>query len=590
MKKSIIFFGLCVLLLSSCEDLFTPAKQNFKDVSNMYSEPVFATSYVIYAYRNMPGYYINSDYATDDAVTNNRSSSFLQAATGSWTAANNPFSLWDNGFASISYLNIFLENVDKVKFVTDESVNALTCMRMKGEAYGLRALHLYNLLRTHAGYTNDGKLMGVPILTQFQDAKADFNQPRATFEECVQQIYSDLDKADQYLAWEYNDISTADQIPDRFKEITNNPDFYNRVMGKVSRQLFNGLIASAVRSRVSLLVASEAFQSPSDLTKWATAANDAAKVIDYAGGIGGLAPTGNVFYASSTMDADCTEGNNPQEIIWRESKLTNNSDMENENFPPSLFGSGRMNPTQNLVDAFPMVNGYPITDSNSGYDASNPYSGRDPRLALYIIYNGSKAGVNSATIYTGGASGTDDGLNIRETSTRTGYYMKKRLNMSVNCNPASTSGQSHFIPRIRYTEIFLNYAEAANEAWGPTGAGPNAYSAYDVIKAIRKRAGVGGTNDPYLENCKTDQSKMRDLIRNERRLELCFEGFRFWDIRRWKLNLNEAARGMNVNGNTYAPLDNVEVRSYKDYMYYGPIPYSEVMKYSNLLQNKGWSN
>jgi len=73
-------------------------------------------------------------------------------------------------------------------------------------------------------------------------------------------------------------------------------------------------------------------------------------------------------------------------------------------------------------------------------------------------------------------------------------------------------------------------------------------------------------------------------------LELSFESFRFWDLRRWKVDLtklNETARGMNVNGNVYTPF-NVENRSYQDYMYYGPLPISEVTKYSNLLQNKGW--
>ena len=80
---------------------------------------------------------------------------------------------------------------------------------------------------------------------------------------------------------------------------------------------------------------------------------------------------------------------------------------------------------------------------------------------------------------------------------------------------------------------------------------------------------------------------MRELIRNERRLELCFEGHRFWDLRRWKANLTESAKGMNISAATYTPID-VEVRSYQDYMNYGPIPYGEVIKYSNLIQNDGW--
>ena len=145
----------------------------------------------------------------------------------------------------------------------------------------------------------------------------------------------------------------------------------------------------------------------------------------------------------------------------------------------------------------------------------------------------------------------------------------------------------HYTPRIRFTEIFLNYAEAANEAWGPTGNGGHGYSAYDIIAALHNRAGVG---NGYLESIKTDKDKMRQLIRNERRIELSFEGFRFWDLRRWNAPLTEKAMGMSINSankTTYTPVD-VETRDYKDYMNYGPIPYSEVLKFNQLQQNKGW--
>ncbi len=85
---------------------------------------------------------------------------------------------------------------------------------------------------------------------------------------------------------------------------------------------------------------------------------------------------------------------------------------------------------------------------------------------------------------------------------------------------------------------------------------------------------------------------MRELIRNERRIELCFEDRRFWDLRRWKADLNVTAQGMKIDKETdgslkYTPI-NVENRNYKDYMYYGPIPYGEVIKWSNLEQNLGW--
>lgn len=165
-----------------------------------------------------------------------------------------------------------------------------------------------------------------------------------------------------------------------------------------------------------------------------------------------------------------------------------------------------MNPSQNLVDIFPMANGYPINDAASGYDANNPYAGRDPRLGKYIFYNGSTISEKSITININ--EGNQDGVNVTENrSTRTGYYMRKRLRMDVNCNPASISKQPHYTPRIRYTEMYLNYAEAANEAWGPKNANGRDYSAYDVIKAIRKRAGIGGTNDAYLKHALPAKTK-----------------------------------------------------------------------------------
>ena len=96
----------------------------------------------------------------------------------------------------------------------------------------------------------------------------------------------------------------------------------------------------------------------------------------------------------------------------------------------------------------------------------DPYSNRDPRLDLYIIYNGCK--YKSATINTDiTTANNDNGLNKIGNSTRTGYYMKKLLREDCSPNPNAKNAQYHYPVYIRYTEIFLDYAEAANEAWGP---------------------------------------------------------------------------------------------------------------------------
>lgn len=589
MKKYIVFSVLAALIFSGCEDLFEPALVNLKDPSQMYDEPSYAQGFLVNAYRSIPSAYDNSEYATDDAVTNQKTNSYLMMATGSWTSSFNPVDQWVNAYGAIQYVNLFLENAHKVTWAKDPEANKLFGIRMRGEAFGLRALYHYYLLRAHAGYDEDNRLMGVPLLLKFQDANANYNVGRASFDACVKQIYQDLDSAEAYLPLEYVDLANDNDIPERFKSVVTTAEVYNRVMGIYARQLFNGLIAKSFRARTALLAASPAFQDATNPATWEMAANHAAAVLNYNGGLSGFDPKGHTFYTNTAEIDALKEGINPKEIIWRENISATNSTQEDQNFPPSLRGTGFMNPTKNLVDAFPMLNGYPVNDPASGYNPDAPFTGRDPRLAHYIIYNGSTAGTTNSVINTGSDVVSNDGINKTPTSTRTGFYMKKRLRMDVNSDPSSKQGKPHYIPRIRYTEMFLAYAEAANEAWGPQGTGGQTYSAYDVIKLIRNRAGIGKTNgDAYLDVAASDKDKMRDLIRNERRLELCFEGVRFWDLRRWKLNLNETAKGLDITANGISVI-NVEERDYKDYMYYGPIPNSELLKYDDLKQNLGWN-
>lgn len=573
-----------IMGLASCDDVFEPVPENLKDLSQMYDDSRFAQGFLVNVYRNLPGYYDDSEYATDDAVTNLQDNAFRKMASGAWTSQNDPMSQWVNSLNSIQNLNLFIENADRVKWADDPETAALFRMRTIGEAHGLRALYMYYLLRNHAGPLADGTMAGVPMLKNYLTVNSDFNMARATFAECVQMILDDVAVAEKSLPVEYESISLDSEVPAPFNAVTSNPGTYNRVMGEYGRQLMNAQIARAVRSRVLLLAASPAFAS--DSFTWEQAADAAAAVLSRIGGVNGIDPTGATFYCNTSVLDNLADGVNPAEIIWREGVGTNNT-LEKEYLPPSLYGNGRMNPTQNLVDAFPAANGFPISDPRSNYNPSNPYANRDPRLKMYIIYNGATAGVNNTVISTGSDATTADGLNKRETSTRTGYYMKKRLRMDVNCDPAASSTKVHYRPRMRYTEFLLNYAEAANEAWGPTGTGSHGYSAFDVVRALRKRVGI--TDETYLLECAASKDAMRTLIRNERRLELCFESFRFWDLRRWKVSLCEDARGVDIrNNSTYTPIPSVEKRMFTDYMYYGPIPYSEVLKFGNLKQNAGW--
>jgi hypothetical protein len=582
--------------------MFEPADENTRSEDVMYDESKYAHGLLIYGYDRLP--YMTTtqtDIATDDAVTNLKSSEYQDMAKGAWSSEKNPMSQWDGCKDAIQYINLFLTKVEDVRWAPSAvSKQHMFADRLKGEAFGLRALFYYYLLQAHGGYADDGELYGVPLLTLRENVSSDFNQPRATFAACVKQIFADCDSAVALLPQNYEDIKSADEIPQKYIKYGAQITGYNLVFGAKARNLMSGKIAEAIKAQAALLAASPAFREKSGVTS-AEAATLCANVLKRIGGMEGFDKTGNIWYKNTKMlNPEAAE---MPEILWRADR-SKDANQERDNFPPSLYGNGRVNPSQNLVDAFPMRNGRPISDPNSGYDPKNPYANRDPRLADNVIYNGMtfRRSVIITGTYPTDKNEIEDNLNCISTSTRTGYYLKKLLRDDVSQLASSLLEQPHIYPRIRYTEIFLAYAEAANDAWGPTGD-PNGigFTAYDVIKAIRERAGLATNEvgaalpegDAYLEECAKDQSKMTELIRNERRLELCFENKRFWDLRRWQMPLNEGVRGVQIDrddkGNLSYTIIDVEERVFdSSYQWYGPIPKSEVLKWSNLKQNKGW--
>ncbi len=572
--------------MSSCDDLFEPAIENNQDLDQADNNAPYADGILANAYTRIPcGDYSFSEVATDDAVSNDNDNSYRKMAAGSWTSDNNPVDQWTGCRSAILYINLFLSKVNDVKWSSDEMVSEMFRDRETAEAYALRAMYNFYLLQGHAGFTADGELLGAPIVTDFATENSNFNLPRASFQDCVRQIREDAGKALEILPWEYGDASEMQRIQGHYPGAQ--AAQVNRVFGSNFVGRISGRVVEAFLAKLNLLGASPAFNSASGIS-WTEAADAAAVVLDHINGVNGIDPTGFTWYCNTDDIASFSQTHMPAEYLWTGSRAKSRS-LEEDNYPPTVYGKGRVNPTQNFVDAFPMVNGYPISDGNSGYNPQDPYTGRDPRLAAYVTYNGMTSAITNTVITTAADGTNNDALNMLQgSSTRTGYYLRKLLRQDISLDPNGQSEEYHITPRIRYTEMFLIYAEAANEAWGPTGNGSHSYSAYDVIKAIRQRAGIGLENgDPYLEQAKASKDAMRDLIRNERRIELSFEGHRFWDLRRWKANLNETAKGMEITGMTYKIFD-VDTRNYQDHMFFGPIPNSEIIKFSELKQNAGW--
>jgi hypothetical protein len=554
--------------LFSCENFLEPIADTRLSEEELLKDPAFLEGLLLSAYNALPNDYdFGIDVAAGDAVTNLQGSPYTLMSTGGWKSSFNPISQWETSFNQIYNINLFLEKYGSIVWANDPRISqsdnakksALHLKRLKGEAYGLRAWYEFQLLQYHAGKAADGRLLGFPIIKKALKTTDNWKLPRNTFSECVKQIMDDLDTATTYLPKVYADIS-GDGI-------------YNATMGARYENRMNGNAAGALKSRVALLAASPSFSQASNVT-WEEAATIAGSLCKE---LGGLYAGGIEFYSEISN----------KEIIWNRARRQIRS-WETDNFPPSLFGKGRTNPSQSLIEAFPMKNGYPISQSTTpAFDPSKPYDNRDARLLKYIICNGSSFKSEIINTYIGADM---NGINALVSSTRSGYYLKKFMNEGVNLDPLNVANAPHTYTLFRMTEVLLNFAEAANEAWGPD-ADPNGYgfTARTKIGDLRKRAGI--TADTYLASL--DKDGLRDLIQNERRIELCFEGFRFWDIRRLNKisDLNVPVSGAYITQETGTPTsyryENIEERKFDSYMIYGPVPYNEILKY-DIIQNAGW--
>jgi hypothetical protein len=280
--------------------------------------------------------------------------------------------------------------------------------------------------------------------------------------------------------------------------------------------------------------------------------------------------------------------------------------MEVGFYPAGFKGKANFGASQDLVDAFPAANGYPITDSRSLYDPFNPYANRDPRLDATIFHNGSvvRRITNSEVMYTFETSEDDGKDSPSQTSASpTGYYIKKFIYLGWNPYDSNVvkAYRSDFF--MRWEQMCLIFAEAASKASSPTD---NTYglSAKQALSYIRSRpttdnvSGVGNDTDPYLDECAASPELFDALVKNEWRITTCFEGVHFYNLRRWTADhsdlsaINVDVHGVVVSGNAADGFDYdpITVESKKYPSLWVPLPYLDVRRCPNLLQNKGWES
>lgn len=584
MKKLIIALA-AASLFAGCSDFLEPLPNGHYTDKNLLEYPSMIRGFVEKGYDLLPklysgGEYVYLDGATDDAVITAQNHDMRRFAVGAGTPAGDPFkTFWIRDYKGIMYVNRFLEDRLGVntRYMIDNEQNRRLQHALQGDAYALRAWYQFDLLRKWGGKGTDGRLLGFPIVLEPVDVDAADAETfeRATYEECVKQILKDCDSALYYLPaanrdWVADDVS---------------------VEGAVRWHRFDGMAVTALKAMTWLQWASPAFNPDNDPTRWEQAAKFAAEVMDSkltGDGAHGFDPAASFSWSDP----------NSPEIIWS-SDHTKNSTMENLFYPNGFLGTGKVGPSQNLVDAFPMANGYPIDDPRSGYDPKKPYENRDPRFYSTIFYNGAEVRriTNDEVMYTFDTSvgGRDEAGGVNNTMTN--YYVRKYVYMGWNKSDDKVQTTPKSIFFMRWTQMCLIFAEAANEVSGPTtplyGHTPKEAIAYLRNRPTNDGAeGIGSANegDIYLDECAANPDKFRELVRNERRIELCFEGQRFYDLRRWAKDVSELNTAIRRPRITPESIDYEEVERRNFPSLYVPIPYTEVVRMKGVVQNEGWSN
>lgn len=501
---------------------------------------------IIYGYGVLDGNLFAA--ASDEAQQTAASSNALFFNKGMLNASVNPmWTYYNNCYEGIRAANFFLDYVADGKGVALLQLNRNLITDAASYARDLASLNWY-IAEAHVArayyYSELIKMYGgVPIVEQTQQQSGGALVERSSYDACVEYIVKEIDGWKDQLALNWDADNTREG---RF------------TLGA----------ALAIKARTLLYAASPLHNPSNDRAKWVRAAEAANELISNT----------NLSY---TLDGDYEalfRGGNSlssKEAIYIVRRAANNT-METNNYPIATSGGkSGVCPTENLVSAYEWI-GEP--------DPADPYANRDPRLAASVVTNGSTW---NGRVIAQGAGETDD--MARANASKTGYYLKKFLTDGLNLTQGQTA-QHNWIA-YRYAEVLLNYAEAVNEAWGPTTV-PAGFpmSAAEALQQVRDRASVSlpavaaGTVDSF-----------RKAVKHERQVELAFEDHRYWDLLRWKdamTVLNQPVQGVKVTrtGNTYSyRVVDVADRTFAARNYYLPLMRSEIENAAGTLeQNPGY--
>jgi len=447
--------------------LFSSCKKNYLDIvptDRVSNTAILADSslfedYVINRYLGVklqdkeaegtpPGFGRGFEYSmwssvTDESIYNNDDNTWLiqrgQLAPENLGMAG---TIWGRSYRSIRECNYGLVNITSV------NMSSVHKTWLTGELRFIRAFRYQDLIRNYGGVV----LMGDKVLDLADNLTDASLFTRASIKDCIDYVVSQLDSA-------------VSELP-----AANDATLW--VLGRATKGA-----ALALKSRLLLYAASPLYNTGT----WAAAAAAAQAVIDlnqYS-----LEPDYGSLFRNSASN----------EIIFERLYAigARHVCMEIANGPNGYGGWAGNTPLQNFVDAYETSNGKDINDAGSGYNEQNPYVNRDPRLAATVLYNNAPYRGSTVQIYTPNGKDSKDGPSNWNT-TKTGYYLRKFMDDDNPIdNPWNVAGLQPWI-YFRLAEIYLNYAEAQNEAVGPDAS---VYTpAPDTAKG--RYAGPGGRAFP----------------------------------------------------------------------------------------------
>lgn len=525
MKRNILYIFLFASLLeTACQkDYLSKQPTDAYNNDNLWSSPAGVAAALNGCYNGWEGDYnlLYMDAVSDNSYSQWYWDNYQHLGNGTASAADpNVQNRWD--YKTIQKCNWFMENVDRV------SMDAKLKTRYKAEARFLRAYQYFTMSQLYG----DVPLVLKTLSTQ--EAAAVTRTPRA--------------EVRKYVLDELAAIA---------------PDLEVSYSGTDVGRITQGA-ALSLKARVELYD-----------KKYADCIADCKKVM-------GL---GYNLYPNYQDLFRIANENNSEVILDVQYKANDLPNGDIGIMPSSgLGGWASLSPTQSLVDAYEMKNGKTIDDPASGYDESNPYNNRDPRLSATVVYPGQ---MYEGKYYNSIEAGKDDYYNGNNNSPSA--YIEKKFTSHLSDFPDMWNTGLNMIV-IRYAEVLLTYAEAQIES----GVIDN--TVYDALDAIRKRAGM-----PVVDRAVyNSQDKLRTLVRRERRVELALEGLRWYDVQRWEIG--PTVRAGVVYGSRLGTVDaatgkltltgdhvKVETRTFnagRDYLW--PVPQKERDLNKALSQNPGY--